>query len=117
MKKVFLFSVTLDDCDVTHYKGSGAGGQKRNKTSSATRIQHRDSGACGQCESYREQPKNKAEAFKRMINTEKFKVWFKVESARVTGKLALIDEKINREMKEVKVEIKNSEGRWVDEKS
>ena len=27
-----LFSVTLKDCNVTPYRGSGTGGQKRNKT-------------------------------------------------------------------------------------
>ena len=61
-----LFSVTLKDCDVIPYRGSGSGGQKRNKTFSAIRVVHRESGAVGECENHREQIQNKREAFKRM---------------------------------------------------
>ena len=33
-----LFSVTLKDCDVQPYRGSGAGGQKRNKKADTHKI-------------------------------------------------------------------------------
>lgn len=111
-KREKLFSVTLKDCDLKPYRGSGAGGQKRNKTSSAIRVAHRDSGAVGKCESYREQTKNKKEAFKRMSETKKFKTWLRVEIARTTGRLAEIDKKIEIEMKKVRIEVKNKKGLW-----
>jgi protein subunit release factor B len=110
-----LFSVTLKDCDVQFYKGSGAGGQKRNKTSSAVRIVHRASGAVGACESHREQSKNKAEAFKRMSQTDKFKRWMHIESVRATGQLAIIEQAVEYELqKNTKIEVKDENGNWVN---
>jgi len=114
-KKEKLFSVTLKDCDVQPYRGSGAGGQKRNKTSSAIRLVHRDSGAVGQCENYREQTKNKSEAFKRMTQTKEFKTWMRIATARATGELRQIEEKVEEEMKKVRVDVKDDKGRWVEE--
>lgn len=111
-KKEKLFSVTLKDCDVQPYKGSGPGGQKKNKTESAIRIVHKASGAVGSCENYREQSKNKAEAFKRMSQTEKFKTWMKIEVSRKTGELAAIEKRVEEEMKNVRIEIKNEKGIW-----
>lgn len=113
-KKEKIFSVTLKDCDVLPYRGSGPGGQKRNKTYSAIRIVHRDSHAVGQCENYREQSKNKVEAFKRMSQTKEFKNWIRINSARVTGELREVEKKIEKEMKEVKIEGKDDKGKWVE---
>ena len=50
-----LFSVTAKDCRFDYYRGSGAGGQHRNKTESAVRCTHLASGAVGQAEDHREQ--------------------------------------------------------------
>lgn len=111
-KREKLFSVTLKDCDVQFYRGSGAGGQKRNKTESACRIVHIASGAEGSCESHREQTRNKSEAFRKMSETEKFKIWLKVECSRVTGQLADIEAKIEKELKSVQIEVKDEKGRW-----
>jgi len=114
-KKEKLFSVTLKDCDVQPYRGSGAGGQKRNKTSSAIRLVHRESGAVGQCENFREQTKNKAEAFRRMAATQEFKTWIRIASARATGELRKIEKQIEEEMQNnVKTEGKDENGRWVE---
>ena len=109
-----LFSVTAKDCDFEPYKGSGAGGQKKNKTSSAMRCIHRESGATGQCENYREQPLNKKEAFKRMSQTKKFQDWIRIEAARKTGELLKIEEYVENEIKRnVLVECKDENGKWV----
>ena len=113
-KKEKLFTVTLKDCDVQPYRGSGAGGQKRNKTSSAIRLVHRDSGAVGQCENFREQHKNKAEAFKRMSQTKEFKTWIRIEATRASGELDRIIKKVEEEVSKAKVEGKDENGRWVE---
>ena len=110
-----LFSISLKDCSVQYYKGSGAGGQKRNKTNSAARVVHELSGAVGQCENHREQSKNKKEAFKRMTATKKFKKWIHFEASRVSGELRKIENRVDEEMKSVKVEVKNSSGKWTNE--
>lgn len=112
-KKELLFSITANDCKFTPYKGSGAGGQKRNKTSSAIRCEHLASGAIGECEEHREQTLNKKEAFKRMYNTEKFQKWLELEIKIRSGELAIIEAKVDKIMKNVKVEIKE-DGKWVD---
>lgn len=113
-KKELLFSVTAKDCRWDYYRGSGAGGQHRNKTELAVRCTHLASGAMGQAEDHREQPRNKKLAFERMAKTKTFQEWARVEAARVTGKLAEIEEWVDHEMKtNVRVEKKDEEGRWV----
>ena len=67
--KKLLFSVTANDCEWSYTKGSGAGGQKRNKTSSAVHCKHIASGATGYSENTRSQRQNKESAFKRELYT------------------------------------------------
>lgn len=113
--KSLLFSVTANDCRFDYYRGSGAGGQHRNKTDSACRCTHLASGAVGQCEDTRSQSKNKQIAFKRMASTEKFKQWHRMEIAKRTGLLTQINEKVNREMTvNIRAEGKDENGRWVE---
>lgn len=111
-----LFSVTKTDCTFIPYKGTGAGGQKKNKTSSAMRCVHKASGAVGLCENYREQSKNKKESFLRMSKTKVFQAWVKMEASRQSGELAAIDDKVSKMMnpKNIKVEVKEK-GLWVPE--
>ncbi len=56
-QRELLFSVTAKDCRFDFYRGSGAGGQHRNKTDSAVRVTHLNSGAVGKCEESRSQHK------------------------------------------------------------
>lgn len=113
-EKQLLFSVTKDDCDWSYTKGTGAGGQKKNKTSSAVHCTHRQSGAHGYCEESRSQLENKRTAFVRMANTPEFKKWHHLESLRRTGVLQDIDNAVEREMTKIRVEVKHG-GVWVDE--
>ena len=116
MTKELLFSVTAKDCRWDYYRGSGAGGQHRNKTDSAVRCTHIASGAVGQAEDDRSQHKNKVLAFKRMAATKKFQSWARIEACRVTGKLAEIEDWVERELKtNVRVDLQK-DGRWVDER-
>ena len=57
MKKL-LFSITKNDFTIEPYKGSGKGGQHRNKTMSCVRIKHAESGAEAIGTEHREQGKN-----------------------------------------------------------
>lgn len=114
--KELLFSVTKDDCDWSYTRGTGSGGQKKNKTSSAVHCTHRDSGAHGYSETSRSQLQNRQDAFGKMIATETFKKWHKIECARRTGMLADIDQVVDEQMKKIKVEVRQN-GKWVDESS
>lgn len=115
--KTLLFSVTLKDCDVQTFRGSGAGGQKRNKTSSGIRIVHRESGAVGQASDAREQSKNKRTAFLRMIQTKEFTLWQKITTQKILGQLPKksIDELVDEALvpENIKFECKIDD-KWVE---
>ena len=110
MKKL-LFSVTKNDCNFDYYRGTGAGGQKRNKTSSACRCTHEPSGAVGSCEEYRSQLQNKQTAFRRMAETKEFHNWWKLEVSKILGVEASINEWVEKQMKYIRVEGKE-DGKW-----
>ena len=54
----------LSECKVETFRSSGKGGQHANKTDSAVRITHLDSGITVQCQNQRSQLKNKNIAIK-----------------------------------------------------
>jgi peptide chain release factor 1 len=76
-KKELLFSVTKKDFIIEPYKGSGKGGQHRNKTMSCCRIKHPDSGAVAQACEERDFHRNRKVAFRRLIGSTKFETWRK----------------------------------------
>jgi protein subunit release factor B len=117
MKKELLFSLSKEKGDfiVTPFKGSGKGGQKRNKTSSACRISHPASGAVAECQDERYFHVNRQRAFERLLEKKEFKNWLKLETAKKTGQLIGLEEKVEREMKNVRVDVKDDNGKWVDE--
>jgi len=114
MGKELLFSVTAKDCDWNYYRGSGKGGQKKNKTSNCARCTHRASAAVGKSEKGRSREHNRREAFLYMIETKEFKNWHRIEVAKRLGELEEIEEKINEEMKKIKIEVKSEDGKWVE---
>lgn len=92
--KKILFSVTAKDCEFNYFRGSGKGGQKRNKTSSGVRCKHISSGAVGVSDDTRSQHKNKSIAFERMAQTQEFKSWHRREIARFLGDERKIKENV-----------------------
>ncbi len=97
MKKDLLFSITDFDC-VFYRSSDSSGGQKQNKTSSACRITHHASGAVGKSTTYRSQAQNKKEAFRRLHESKKFKLWLKMEVGAVLDGYAGIEDKVNKMM-------------------
>lgn len=114
MSKELLFSVTAADCDWQYMRGTGPGGQKRNKTESKVRCVHRASGAAGESDLTRSQHENKQIAFRKMAESKEFKIWHKIETARRMGDKLSIDEKVDKSMQDAYLKIEGkSEGRWV----
>ena len=72
MSQKLLFSVTKKDLRVDYYRGTGKGGQKRNKTENCCRITHVASGAVGKSEEGRSKEHNKHTAFTRMVESACF---------------------------------------------
>lgn len=107
-------SVTLADCDVQTKRGSGAGGQNRNKRDTAVRIVHRPSGAAGESCEERSQLQNKRAAFKRMTEDPKFKIWLNRELWIRKG-LPTPEQQVEKDMQpeKIRVDVKDERGRWV----
>jgi len=114
--KQLLFSLSKDKGDfiIQATKGSGAGGQNRNKRETACRIVHPASGAVGFCQEERHFEVNKRRAFARCTESPVFKKWLNLKIAESQGLLRDIDEKVDRALRQVKVEVKDENGRWVE---
>jgi hypothetical protein len=56
----------LRDCDETHTRRSGPGGQHRNKTATAVVLVHRPTGLSAEASERRSQAENKTQALKRL---------------------------------------------------
>jgi ribosome-associated protein len=56
----------LKDCDVTFARGSGPGGQHRNKTETAVRVVHRPTGITAVASEERSQARNRERAIERL---------------------------------------------------
>lgn len=115
-KRQYLFSVTAKDCVFQATRGSGPGGQARNKLFTAIRCTHEPSGAVGYSCDHKSQHRNKRIAFKRMAESKEFQSWVRLESSRRTGELARVESEVKRQMKpqNIKIEIHDEKGRWVE---
>lgn len=55
------------DCEITPFKSSGPGGQKKNKTESSVRVRHRPSGITRIATESRSQARNRERALARVL--------------------------------------------------
>lgn len=113
MKKEKLFTLTKKDFIIQTFRSGGKGGQHQNKTNSGVRIIHPASNAIGESRTERSQYQNKKLAFRKLVNSEKFKIWInKVYFEIMNGKT--VEERVEEEMnqKNLKVEKKNN-NKWV----
>ena len=115
MPREKLFSVTLDDCRVDTFTVGGHGGSGKDTSNTGVRITHPPSGAAGIGKDERSQLVNKRAAFRRMAESKLFKVWVKLEAARLSGAKS-IDELVEEALEphNIKVEVRKN-GVWVDE--
>jgi peptide chain release factor 1 len=115
-KKELLFSLTRKDFVIEAKRGHGKGGQNRNVTNSCCRIRHLPSGAEAQSQDERSYHQNERKAFLQLIESSKFKLWHKMEVARRIGILKDVDKTVEAEMKKIRIDVKDENGRWIEEK-
>lgn len=109
-----LLRITAKDFDITHIKGSGPGGQHRNKTSTGVRTKHRASGAVGEATDDRSQEANKKAAFRRCVDTPEFRSWLRIAIREAMGRPSieqLVDEAMRPE--NITTQVLDNK-RWVD---
>ena len=61
-------SVSKKDLRIDYFRGSGKGGQNRNKRDTACRIRHKETGITATAEEHKSQAQNRKAAFKRLTD-------------------------------------------------
>lgn len=112
-----VLSLTAKDFIVERKKGSGKGGQNKNKRETAILIKHTESGCEAYCCDERSQHQNLMKAFKTL--SERMKPWLKMEHLRKVNNLLSIEQEVEKSLvsENLKVEGKNKNGEWEEIKN
>ena len=100
-----VYRVPPKDLRIETFKGSGPGGQNRNKRETAVRIIHVPSSSIGQSQDERSQAQNKKKALNRLVETSSFKAWARTTAAMIAQGYSNIDQKIDRLLKEENLKV------------
>lgn len=105
-KREPILSVTAKDCRWDYISGYAKGGQRANKKNVGVRCTHKASGAVGTGKETRSQSQNRRNAFIRMVESETFKTWARIQISRILHHLPKesIEEKVEKMMQEIKIE-------------
>ena len=115
MERELLFRVTKADFDETHIRGSGPGGQHRNKTSTGVRLKHRASGAVGEATDSKSQDANRRAAFRRLRDTAEWTRWFRDMVLATQGRPTAAERLRDAMQPEnIRTQVLDSKQRWVD---
>jgi protein subunit release factor A len=113
-QRIKVFSVGIEDCDVSCFTVGGNGGGGKDTSNTGVRVSHQPSGASGRATDTRSQLKNKQLAFRRMAETREFQAWAQLEAARRSGAKS-IDTLVNEAMEPTNLKIETyAGGRWTD---
>jgi len=86
-------------------KGSGPGGQHRNKTETCVILEHPASGVKVRAQSHKSQRRNKVEALERLAQDKKFKLWVKMEAAARSEGYTSLKSKVEDSMREDRLSV------------
>lgn len=76
-----IFTILPKEFKIETSRSGGKGGQNVQKRDTKVVIRHLASGAISQCQDERTQEQNKKIAFRRLVDSPKFKLWVKMEAA------------------------------------
>lgn len=109
-----LFRVTKADFDETHIRGSGAGGQHRNKVSTGVRLHHRASGATAESTEHKSQDQNRRAAWRKIRETPEWQRWFRDMVAATSGR-PTVAERLESMMRDenITIQVLDERKRWV----
>lgn len=108
MEKAVKLNIRAEDIDESFVVGSGAGGQKINKTSSCVLLRHAPTGTEVRCQRHREQSKNRISAYKLLIDKIEFQIKGKEsEKAKLIHKLKKQKARRSKKAKEKILEAKH----------
>ena len=118
-KKELLFSVTKNDLVIEFFSGHGPGGQNRNKCQNCCRIKHPESGAVATGQEQRSREQNMRNAFRRLSETVKFKLWvhkkvWEIDHKKTTEQF--IDEQMHPSNLKIEVLENDKWTAWNDQK-
>lgn len=82
MTRIKLLTLTKDDFEFQPFRGTGNGGQNKNKVETCMRITHRPSNTTTTACVHRTQLENKKLAFEKLCKDKKFLTWLRIESLR-----------------------------------
>lgn len=112
MARELLFSVTKKDFVMQTFAAGGPGGQKQNTSNTGVRLIHKDSGAVGEARDSRSQDDNKKAAFRRLLQTSEWKVWYAGMVAHLSGKPS-IEEQVKQAMQPHHLRVEGKvDGKW-----
>jgi protein subunit release factor A len=117
MKREKIFSVNKKDFKITWFGGTGAGGQHRNKHHNCCRIVHEESGAMATGQESRHRNINQQNAFKRLVKSDKFQLWLRIECSLkcdiIDDATAKVDEMLRKN--EIRTEVMSNK-HWKETK-
>lgn len=117
-KREPIFSVGHKEFTYQPCRGSGPGGQHRNKNYTGMRCTHPPSGATGHATDDKSQKRNKLNSFLRCVKSAKFQKWLSIAIAKASGQRAQIEATVDRAMapKNLRIETQ-TDGKWTKEGS
>lgn len=107
LAKALQLGIRPEDIAEQFVRGTGAGGQKINKTNSCVLLRHHPTGVEVRCQKHREQSSNRLSAYKLLI--------LKIEEQKL-GKQSAIAQKIFKLRKQKKRRSKKAKQKMLDEK-
>lgn len=110
-KKAGELGINPGEISESFIRGSGAGGQKINKTNSCVLLKHLPTGIEVRCQKHREQSKNRLSAYKLLINKIETKIKGRQSAhAKKIFKLRKQKQKRSKRAKEKMLELKKQRG-------